>query len=45
MTHIPAADQALLLFLIVICLGSCLVRAFWQLEQARVRRHQPRRRI
>jgi len=40
MTQLPAADQALLLFLIVLCLGSCFVRLFWQLEQVRTRRCQ-----
>jgi hypothetical protein len=38
MIHIPAVDQAFLLLLIVICLGTCLVRAFWELEQVRSRR-------
>jgi len=38
MMHIPAVDQAFLLLLIVFCLGTCLVRAFWQLEQTRTRR-------
>jgi hypothetical protein len=38
MMHIPAVDQAFLLLLIVFCLGTCLVRAFWELEQARMRR-------
>lgn len=38
MIHIPAVDQALLLLLIVVCLGTCLVRAFWELEQVRMRR-------
>ncbi|MGY3421524.1 hypothetical protein ACVWZW_001999 [Bradyrhizobium sp. F1.13.4] len=33
MTHIPAVDQAFLLLLIVFCLGTCLIRAFWELEQ------------
>lgn len=41
MMHIPAADQTLLLLLIVFGLGTCLVRAFWELEQARVRRTAP----
>ncbi|WP_375160221.1 hypothetical protein [Bradyrhizobium sp. RDT46] len=45
MMHIPAVDQAFLLLLIVFCLGTCLVRAFWELEQARMRRTaSPRRR-
>ena len=46
MMHIPAVDQAFLLFLIVFCLGACLVRAFWELEQVRTRRiaSPPRRR-
>ncbi|WP_210317714.1 hypothetical protein [Bradyrhizobium sp. ERR14] len=38
MLHIPAVDQAFLLLLIVVCLGACLVRAFWELEQSRARR-------
>jgi hypothetical protein len=38
MTHIPAVDQAFLLLLIVLCLGTCLIRAFWELEQVRMRR-------
>ncbi|QOZ09805.1 hypothetical protein XH96_21440 [Bradyrhizobium sp. CCBAU 51765] len=46
MIHIPADDQAFLLVLIVFCLGTCLVRAFWELEQMRSRRiaGPPRRR-
>lgn len=38
MIQIPAVDQAFLLLLIVSCLGTCLVRAFWELEQVRARR-------
>jgi len=38
MLQIPAVDQAFLLLLIVFCLGTCLVRAFWELEQVRTRR-------
>jgi len=38
MSQIPAVDQAFLLLLLVSCLGTCLVRAFWQLEQMRARR-------
>jgi hypothetical protein len=38
MVQIPAVDQAFLLLLIVFCLGMCLVRAFWELEQVRARR-------
>ncbi|WP_441235975.1 hypothetical protein [Bradyrhizobium sp. 930_D9_N1_4] len=38
MMHIPAVDQAFLLLLIVFCLGACLVRAVWELEQLRARR-------
>lgn len=38
MMHIPAVDQAFLLLFIVFCLGTCLVRAFWELEQVRTRR-------
>jgi hypothetical protein len=44
MTQIPPVDQAFLLLLLVSCLGTCLVRAFWELEQARARRiASPRR--
>jgi hypothetical protein len=47
MTHLAAADQTFLLLVIAFCLGSCLIRAFWELEQARARRRtpSPRRRI
>jgi hypothetical protein len=38
MIHIAPVDQAFLLVLIVFCLGSCLIRAFWELEQIRARR-------
>jgi len=38
MMNIPAVDQAFLLLLIVFCLGACLIRAFWELEQLRARR-------
>lgn len=38
MTQIPPADQAFLLLLIVSCLGTCLIRALWELEQMRGRR-------
>lgn len=38
MTQIPAVDQAFMLLLIVFFLGTCLVRAFWELEQVRARR-------
>ncbi|MBR0845500.1 hypothetical protein JQ607_35375 [Bradyrhizobium liaoningense] len=38
MTDFAAVDQVALLLLIVFCLGSCLVRAFWELEQLRARR-------
>jgi len=38
MTQIPPADQALLLLLIVSCLGTCLICALWELEQIRARR-------
>jgi len=41
MIQIPAPDQAFLLLLIVICLGSCFVRVFWELEQVRSRRLSP----
>jgi len=34
MMHVAAVDQAFLLLLVVFCLGSCLVRVFWELEQA-----------
>jgi hypothetical protein len=42
MIQLAAADQAFLLLLIIVCLGSCFVRAFWELEQARSRRRRPR---
>jgi hypothetical protein len=32
--------QALCLVLLVICLGSRLIRAFWELESARLRRRE-----
>ena len=38
MIHIPAVDQAFLLLLVVFCLGTCLVRALWELERVRARR-------
>ena len=38
MMHIAPVDQAFLLLLIAACLGACLVRAFWELEQMRTRR-------
>jgi hypothetical protein len=41
MIHIPAVDQAFLLLLIVLCLATCLVRAFWELERLRARRIDP----
>jgi hypothetical protein len=46
MMHVAAVDQAFLLLLVVFCLGSCLVRVFWELEQVRARRTatSPRRR-
>ncbi|KRQ03058.1 hypothetical protein AOQ71_30265 [Bradyrhizobium manausense] len=47
MMQIPAVDQAFLLFLLVSCLGTCLVRALWELEQIRARRiaSPPRQRV
>jgi len=46
MMHVAAVDQAFLLLLVVFCLGSCLVRVFWELEKVRARRTatSPRRR-
>lgn len=45
MTHLAAADQTFLLLIIVLGLGSCLIRAFWELEQVRGRRRpSPRQR-
>ncbi|WP_375309150.1 hypothetical protein WHZ77_17910 [Bradyrhizobium sp. A5] len=38
MIQIPAVDQVFLLLLIVFCLGTCLVRAFWEFERVRARR-------
>jgi cbb3-type cytochrome oxidase subunit 3 len=37
------ADQAFLLVLITICLGACVVRAFWEIEQSRERQRQQSR--
>jgi hypothetical protein len=37
------ADQAFLLMLITTCLGACIVRAFWEIEQSRERRRQQSR--
>jgi hypothetical protein len=36
------ADQAFFLVLITTCLGACIVRAFWEIEQSRERRRQSR---
>jgi hypothetical protein len=38
----PMTDvtQALCFVLLVICLGACLIRAFWELESARQRRRE-----
>jgi len=33
-----ASDQALLLILIIVCLGACFVWAFWEIEEIRRRR-------
>jgi hypothetical protein len=41
MINVTAPDQAFLLLLIIICLGSCFVRVFWQWEQVRARRSRP----
>lgn len=38
MTEIAPLDQTVLLLLIIACLGPCLVRAVWELEQVRTRR-------
>jgi hypothetical protein len=38
MMNLTPVDQAFLLLLIVSCLGTCLVRALWELEQLRARR-------
>ena len=35
MMQIPAVDQAFLLFVLIFCLGTCLVRALWEMEQIR----------
>jgi hypothetical protein len=47
MIQIPPADQAFLLLVIVSCLGTCLIRALWELEQMRARRiaSRPRQRM
>jgi hypothetical protein len=37
------ADHAFLLVLITACLGACIVRAFWDIEQSRERRRQQSR--
>jgi hypothetical protein len=42
MIQLAAADQAFLLLLIIVCLGSCFVRVFWELVQARSRWRRPR---
>jgi cbb3-type cytochrome oxidase subunit 3 len=39
-----ASDQAFFLIVISICLGACLVWAFWNIEEAR-QRHQQRREL
>jgi hypothetical protein len=46
MTEIAYFHQTILLLLIIACLGPCLVRAVWELEQMRTRRitASPRRR-
>jgi hypothetical protein len=46
MTEILHLHQTVLLLLIIACLGPCLVRAVWELEQMRTRRitAAPRRR-
>ncbi|MET4390678.1 hypothetical protein ABIB73_006463 [Bradyrhizobium sp. F1.4.3] len=44
MPDLAAVDQTFLLLVIAFCLGSCLVRAFWELEQARSRWRAPSRR-
>ena len=38
MMQIPAVDQAFLLFVLISGLGTCLVRALWEMEQIRARR-------
>jgi cbb3-type cytochrome oxidase subunit 3 len=35
-----ASDQAFLLILISVCLGACLVWAFWEIEEGRRRRQR-----
>jgi len=37
------ADQTFLLVLITACLGGCIVKAFWEIEQSRERRRQQSR--
>jgi len=37
-----ASNQAFLLMLISVCLGACLVWAFWEIEEAQRRRRQRR---
>jgi hypothetical protein len=43
MSTLADADQAFLLVLITACLGACIVRAFWEIEQSRERRRQQSR--
>jgi hypothetical protein len=38
----PAEDQAFVFFLISGCLGACFIWAFWEIEEARRRRHRQR---
>ena len=38
MLDISNADRALLIVPIMICLGACVIAAFWELEQVRIRR-------
>jgi hypothetical protein len=38
-----ASNQAFLLMLIILALGSCFIRAFWEIEEARGRLHRHRK--
>jgi hypothetical protein len=43
MSTLAFAHQAFLLVLITACLGACIVKAFWEIEQSRERRRQQSR--
>jgi hypothetical protein len=33
-------DQTFFFLLLIVCLGACLITAFWEIEQARQRRRE-----